>query len=40
MKGDYNKSDSYSEGWSEQKDYMVDIVSFTTLQAGRPARAL
>lgn len=36
MKGDYNKSDSYSEGWSEQKDYMVDIVSFTTLQAGGP----
>ena len=36
MKGDYNKSDSFSEGWSEQKDYMVDIVSFTTLQAGGP----
>ena len=36
MKGDYSRSDSYSEGWSEQKDYMVDIVTYTTLQAGGP----
>jgi len=36
MKGDYNKSDNLTEGWSEQKDYKVDIVSFTTLQAGGP----
>ena len=36
MKGDYNKSDNYSEGWSEQKDYKVDIVQFTTLQTGGP----
>ncbi len=36
MKGDYNKSDNYSEGWSEQKDYKVDIVNFTTLQTGGP----
>ena len=34
MKGDYNKSDNFSEGWSEQKDYKVDIVQFTTLQTG------
>lgn len=36
MKGDYSRSDSYSEGWSEQKDYMVDIVTYTILQAGGP----
>lgn len=36
MKGDYNKSDNFSEGWSEQKDYKVDIVQFTTLQTGGP----
>ncbi|MDD5596407.1 MAG: hypothetical protein PHV82_00595, partial [Victivallaceae bacterium] len=36
MKGDYNRSDNYSEGWSEQKDYKVDIVQFTTLQTGGP----
>ncbi|MFA6714572.1 MAG: TraM recognition domain-containing protein, partial [Victivallaceae bacterium] len=36
LKGDYNKSDNYSEGWSEQKDYKVDIVQFTTLQTGGP----
>lgn len=36
MRGDYNKSDNYSEGWSEQKDYKVDIVQFTTLQTGGP----
>lgn len=36
LKGDYNKSDNYSEGWSEQKDYKVDIIQFTTLQAGGP----
>ncbi len=36
LKGDYSRSDNYSEGWSEQKDYKVDIVSFTTLQAGGP----
>lgn len=36
MKGDYNKSDNFTEGWSEQKDYKVDIISFTTLQAGGP----
>lgn len=35
-KGEYNKSDNYSEGWSEQKDYKVDIVQFTTLQTGGP----
>lgn len=35
-KGDYNKSDNYSEGWSEQKDYKVDIIQFTTLQTGGP----
>lgn len=35
-KGDYNQSDNYSEGWSEQKDYKVDIVQFTTLQTGGP----
>ena len=36
MKGDYNKSDNFTEGWSEQKDYKVDIVEFTTLQTGGP----
>ena len=36
MKGDYSKSDNYSEGWSEQKDYKVDIIQFTTLQTGGP----
>ncbi len=36
MKGDYNKSDNFSEGWSEQKDYKVDIIQFTTLQTGGP----
>lgn len=36
MKGDYSKSDNFSEGWSEQKDYKVDIVQFTTLQTGGP----
>ena len=36
MNGDYNKSDNFSEGWSEQKDYKVDIVNFTTLQTGGP----
>jgi len=36
MKGDYNKSDNFTEGWSEQKDYKVDIVNFTTLQTGGP----
>ncbi len=35
-KGEYNKSDNFSEGWSEQKDYKVDIVQFTTLQTGGP----
>lgn len=35
-KGEYSQSGSYSEGWSEQKDYMVDIVTFTILQAGGP----
>ncbi|MDD3155746.1 MAG: hypothetical protein PHS41_12855 [Victivallaceae bacterium] len=35
-KGEYNQSDNYSEGWSEQKDYKVDIVQFTTLQTGGP----
>ena len=36
MKGDYNQSDNFSEGWSEQKDYKVDIIQFTTLQSGGP----
>ncbi len=36
MKGDYNKSDNFTEGWSEQKDYKVDIIEFTTLQTGGP----
>ena len=36
MKGDYNKSDNFSEGWSEQKDYKVDIIQFSTLQTGGP----
>ena len=36
MKGDDNKSLSYSEGFSEQKDYRVDPGDFTTLQTGGP----
>ena len=36
MKGDDNKSLSYSEGFSEQKDYRVDPGDFSTLQTGGP----
>ncbi|MBN2640923.1 MAG: TraM recognition domain-containing protein [Victivallales bacterium] len=36
MKGDDNKSLSYSESFSEQKDYRVDPADFTTLQTGGP----
>lgn len=36
MKGDDNKSFSYSEGFSEQKDYRVDPSDFSTLQTGGP----
>lgn len=36
LKGDNLKSGCFSEGWSEQKDYKVDIISFTTLQSGGP----
>ena len=36
MKGDDNKSLSYSEGFSEQKDYRVDPADFSTLQTGGP----
>jgi len=36
MKGDDNKSLSYSEGYSEQKDYRVDPAEFSTLQTGGP----
>lgn len=36
LKGDYNKSDSFSEGWSEQKDYVVDIALFSKLLQGGP----
>ena len=36
MKGDDNKSLSFSEGYSEQKDYRVDPADFSTLQTGGP----
>lgn len=36
MKGDDNKSLSYSEGYNEQKDYRVDPADFSTLQTGGP----
>lgn len=36
MKGDDNKSLSYSEGYSEQKDYRIDPADFSTLQTGGP----
>ena len=36
MKGDDNKSLSYSEGFSEQKDYRVDPADFSMLQTGGP----
>lgn len=36
MKGDDNKSLSFSEGYSEQKDYRVDPAEFSTLQTGGP----
>lgn len=36
MKGDDNKSLSYSEGFSEQKDYRIDPADFSTLQTGGP----
>ena len=37
MKGDDNKSLSFSEGYSEQKDYRVDPADFSTLQTGGPS---
>ncbi len=36
MKGDDNKSLSYSEGYNEQKDYRVEPSDFSTLQTGGP----
>ena len=36
MKGDDNKSLSFSEGYSEHKDYRVDPADFSTLQTGGP----
>ena len=36
MKGGDNKSLSFSEGYSEQKDYRVDPADFSTLQTGGP----